>query len=243
MNPPVGGGTAGAPPDDLGGPIRVVIVDDQELVRAGISMMLSIHPDIEVVAEATDGAGAVATVLAERPDVVLMDVRMPGMDGVEATRRLTAEQADDPDHLTKVLVLTTFADDDALYSALRAGASGYLLKHAAPTDLAAAVRRVAGGDAWIDPVVAPRVITILRELSTGSPSQERAIEALTEREREVLVLIARGRTNTEIGRDLVISEATVKTHVSRILMKSGSRDRAAAVALAYESGLVVPGQA
>lgn len=219
--------------------IRVLVVDDQQLVREGIAMMLSADPGLEVVGEAADGQQALD--LAERlhPDVVLMDVRMPGMDGIEATRRLTLDR-DDGDHPTTVLVLTTFDEDGTLYGALRAGASGFLLKHTAPTDLVRAVRQVAGGDAWIDPSVAPRVIDRLRELSAPSPDGLPDLSVLTPRELEVLTEFADAPTNTELSKRLFLSETTVKTHVSRLLMKTGSHDRSQLVALAYRSGLARP---
>jgi DNA-binding NarL/FixJ family response regulator len=219
--------------------ISVVIAEDQPLVRAGISMLLSNEPGIEVVGEASDGREAITLASTLRPDVVVMDVQMPGMDGVSATRVL-ANDSSERDHLTKVLVLTTFNDDDAVYGALRAGASGFLLKHAAPTDLIAAIRKIATGDAWIDPAVAGRVIAALATVKDANRVAPERIERLTPREREVLVLMAHGLSNGEIRDRLVVSEATVKTHVARVVMKTGSRDRTQAVVLAYQSGLVVP---
>lgn len=201
-------------------------------------MLLTAQPDIAVVAEASDAESAVSAVRNHRPDVILMDIQMPGADGIEATRRLTGEPIDDPDRLTRVLILTTFADDDSLYPALRAGAHGYLLKHAAPQDLAAAVRRVAGGDFWLDPAVAGRVISRAASAVDHGQGAEQIRELLTPREVEVLELMAYGLSNREITERLVLSEATVKTHVARVVMKTGSRDRAQAVALAYQSGLV-----
>lgn len=221
--------------------IRILVVDDQPLVRAGLSMLLSAEPDFEVVGEASDGREAVTRARALRPDVVLMDLRMPHLDGAAATRELTAE-AGDADQLTKVLILTTFNDDEAVYGALAAGASGYLLKHAAPQDLSTAVRRVAAGEAWIDPAVAGRVIKALSSLPQGAATRSQAVERLTKRECEVLQLMAHGLSVAEISQRFVLSEATVKTHVARILIKTGSRDRAQAVALAYQSGLVVAGR-
>ncbi len=221
--------------------ISVVVADDQDLVRAGIVMLLAAEPDIAVVGEAADGQHAVDLARRLKPDVVLMDLQMPGLNGVDATRELTRDAATlgtGGDHLVKVLILTTFSDDASLYAALRAGASGFLLKHAVPQDLMAAVHRVAGGDAWIDPAVAGRVIQAVtagprREARDGAGS----IAALTPREKEVLVLMAEGLSNQEIAAHLVVSEATVKTHAARVIMKTGSRDRAQAVALAYRSGL------
>lgn len=221
--------------------IAVVIADDQPLVRAGISMLLAAESDIRVVGEASDGREAVTLAKAQQPDVVVMDVRMPGMDGVTATRVLTADDVSrSPDRLTKILVLTTFDDDESVYGALRAGASGFLLKHAAPTDLISAVRKVAAGEAWIDPAVARKVIAALAGISEFGQGSSELIERLTPREREVLVLMAHGLSNAEIRDRLVLSEATVKTHVARVVMKTGSRDRTQAVVLAYQSGLVVP---
>ncbi|WP_256840118.1 response regulator transcription factor [Ornithinimicrobium faecis] len=220
--------------------IRVVIADDQPMVRQGIAMLLSSEPDIEVIGEAQDGAEAIRLVESLRPDLVIMDVRMPGMDGIEATSRLIRERPEDPDQLAKVLVLTTFDEDAALYGTLRAGASGYMLKHAAPSELANAVRRVADGDAWIDPAVAPKVLNTLRELASDNPEGRPSLEMLTPRELDVLRELADGATNTELSRRMVLSEATVKTHISRMLMKTGCHDRAQLVALAYRSGLVQP---
>ncbi len=222
--------------------ITVLVVDDQPLVRAGLAMLLSAEPDIDVVGEAGDGAQAVEQARLLGPDVVLMDLRMPGVDGIEATRLLAGDPVHDadPDRLTKVLVLTTFNDDDAVYGALRAGASGFLLKHAAPADLTAAVRSVAAGGSWLDPAVAGTVIRALATVPRAGEGLGGLVGRLTPREREVLVLVATGLSNTEISQRLVLSEATVKTHVARIVMKTGSRDRAQAVALAYQSGLVVP---
>ena len=221
--------------------ISVVIADDQPLIRAGIAMLLAAEPGIEVVGEASDGREVLALAAERRPDVVLMDIQMPGMDGIEATRALTADPAGGPDRLTKVLVLTTFDDDAAVYGALRGGASGFLLKHAAPGDLVTAVRRVAGGDAWLDPAVTARVIAAVAGSGPAAPRSPELIDRLTPREREVLVLMANGLSNAEIRDRLVLSEATVKTHVARVIMKTGSRDRTQAVVLAYQSGLVVPG--
>lgn len=217
----------------------VLLVDDQPLVRAGVAMLLSPAPDIEVLGECGDGAEAVEACARLQPDVVLMDVRMPGMDGVEATRALVSGHTD-PDHLTKVLVLTTFDDEEALLAILRAGASGFLLKHAAPTDLVTAVRHVANGDAWIDPSVAGTVISSLSSAPGPVEAQRTRIASLTPREHEIFLLLARGMSNAEISGELSLSEATVKTHVSRILMKLGCRDRSQAVVVAYESGIVRP---
>jgi DNA-binding NarL/FixJ family response regulator len=220
--------------------ITVLVADDQALIRAGIVLLLNAQPDISVVAEAANGAEAVELASEHPPDVVIMDVRMPELDGVAATRLLCADRP--PSEAVpgpRVLVLTTFDDDDAVYGALLAGASGYLLKHAVPHDLVAAVRRVAGGDAWLDPAVAGRVIKALAGTPRiGEPVGE-LVQRLTPRETEVLVLMADGLSNAEIAQRLVVGEGTVKTHVSRVLMKTACRDRAQAVALAYRSGLVV----
>lgn len=220
--------------------ISVVVADDQPLVRAGLAMLVAAQPDVEVVGEASDGRQAIQLARRLRPDVVLMDLRMPVLDGAEATRALVRDHAEG-DQLIKVLVLTTFNDDDAVYEALTAGASGFLLKHAAPSDLVAAIRRVAAGDSWIDPAVAGQVIKALSMQPANRRSGSVALERLTPREREVLSLLAYGLSVIEISERFVLSEATVKTHVARILIKTGSRDRAQAVALAYQSGLVVPG--
>lgn len=218
--------------------IRVLIADDQSLVRGGIRMILAAQPDIQVVAEAVDGDEAVAMARTLAPDVVLMDLRMPGMDGIEATSLLAQDRPLGPsDGLTKVLVLTTFNDDDSVYGALRAGASGFLIKDRAPIHLVEAVRAVAAGDSWIDSAVAGQVLSALATIPhAGRPTA--ALERLTVREREVLVLMASGLGNADITQRLVVSEATVRTHVSRILMKTGSRDRTQAVVLAYQGGLV-----
>lgn len=219
--------------------VRIVVADDQEMVRAGIVMLLSATPDIEVVGEARTGTEAVELASTLDPDVVVMDLRMPGLDGIEATRVITADRSgSDADRPTRVLALTTFADDETLYGALRAGASGYLLKHAAPSDLASAIRKVAGGDSWLDPLVAGKVIAALSSVPEQIGSGSDLAELLTPREREILSLVALGMSNPEISARLVLSEATVKTHVARVIVKTGCRDRAQVVALAYQSGLV-----
>ena len=216
--------------------IRVVVADDQGMVRSGFSVLLNAQPDIEVIAEAVNGREAVRHAAALHPDVVLMDVRMPVMDGLEATREITA-MAEPP----KVLVLTTFDLDDYVYEALRSGASGFLLKDASARELADAVRLVAAGDALLAPGVTRRLIAEFARLGAPRTPGRKQIEGLTERESEVLTLVARGLSNAEIASRLVVAEQTIKTHVSRILMKLGLRDRTQAVVLAYETGLVHPG--
>jgi DNA-binding NarL/FixJ family response regulator len=215
--------------------ISVVVADDQGMVRSGFSVLLNAQPDIEVIAEAVNGQEAVEKAAALRPDVILMDVRMPVLDGLQATRQITA-RPDPP----KILVLTTFDLDDYVYEALRAGASGFLLKDASATELAQAVRLVAAGDALLAPGITRRLIAEFARM--GAPrSPIRKIDGLTERESEVLTLVAQGMSNQEIAGQLFVAEQTVKTHVSRILMKLDLRDRTQAVVLAYESGLVHPG--
>ena len=216
--------------------IRVVVADDQEVVRAGFSALLDTQPDITVVASAGDGAEAVRVCREQRPDVVVMDVRMPLMDGIEATRELTSASGDSP----RVLVLTTFDLDEYVYDALRSGASGFLLKDAAAERLFDAVRVVAAGDALLAPAVTRRLIGEFARLRPSPGPRPEQLGELTARETEVLRLLAEGLSNAEIADRLVLSEETVKTHVSRVLMKLGLRDRTQAVVAAYESGLVVP---
>jgi DNA-binding NarL/FixJ family response regulator len=218
--------------------IRVLLADDQPLVRAGLVMLLCAEPDVEVVGEAGDGAEAVELTRRLKPDVVLMDVRMPGMDGVAATRQLTA--GPEPTE-ARVLILTTYHVDEAVYSALRAGASGFLLKDAAPQELLYAVRAVAAGEAWLDPAVARGLLNDLARRPEPAAPSPAALAELTAREQQVLILMAYGLSNAEIARRLVVGDATVKTHVGRVLMKLGLRDRTQAVVAAYQSGLVVPG--
>ena len=215
--------------------IRVVLADDQPLVRTGLWMILSAVDDIEVVGEAADGAEAISVCAELAPDVVLMDVRMPRVDGIDATRAVTA--TDSP---PKVLVLTTFDLDDVVYEALRAGASGFLLKDAPEERLITAIRVVADGGSLFAPSVTRALIAEFAQRSRRSPTT--SIDRLTERETEVLVQIARGLSNAEIAGTLFVTENTVKTHVARILMKLGLRDRVQAVVLAYECGLVTPAQ-
>jgi DNA-binding NarL/FixJ family response regulator len=222
--------------------IRIVVADDQPLIRSGLAMLLDSAADIEIVAEAGDGAEAVAQAAQLQPDLVLMDVRMPVMDGVEATRRITADGfATDPDAPVKVLVLTTYHVDDTVVAALRAGAAGFMLKDAAPAELLAAVRAVAAGEAWLQPAVARGLLAEFAARPEPRAPERALLDRLTPREQEVLVLIAEGLTNGEIAARLVVGEVTVKTHVGRLLMKLELRDRVHAVIAAYEYGLLVPG--
>ena len=218
-------------------PVRVALVDDQELVRTGFRMVLQAQPDVEVVGEAADGLAALRLLESVAADVVLMDVRMPGLDGVEATRRLRAR-----DGAPRVLILTTFDLDEYAYAALGAGASGFLLKDVPPAELVYAIRAVASGDAVVAPSTTRRLLERFGPALplVRGPGPE-ALAALTPREHEVLLLLARGLSNAEIAGRLVLSEATVKTHVGRILAKLGLRDRVQAVVLAYETGLLRPG--
>ena len=219
--------------------VRVVIADDQRLVRAGFRVLVESAPDLQVVGEAGDGVEAVEQARRELPDVVLMDIRMPRMDGLEATRRIVAlDRAEG----VRVLVLTTFDLDEYVYEALRAGASGFLLKDAPAADLVHAVRVVAAGEALLAPTVTRRLIAEFAARPHADRPRPIALNALTPRETEVLRLIARGRSNQEIAADLVVAEQTVKTHIGRILGKLGLRDRAQAVVFAYESGLVAVGE-
>jgi DNA-binding NarL/FixJ family response regulator len=217
--------------------IQVLIADDQAMVRAGLSLILRPYEDIEIVGEAGDGHEAVEAARRLRPDVVLMDVRMPRMDGIEATRRLLAAGAP---HHPRVLVLTTFDLDEYVYDALRAGAGGFMLKDEPPDRLLAGIRIVAAGDALLAPTVTRRLIEEFVRRPTPDSFDGSRLAELTEREHEILELLARGRSNDEIAAELVLSRATVKTHVGNIFMKLGLRDRAQAVVYAYESGLVRP---
>ncbi|UNO38400.1 response regulator transcription factor [Streptomyces sp. MST-110588] len=218
--------------------VRIVLADDQPLVRSGLRVLMADHPDLEVVGEAATGAEAVQLVAEVSPDVVVMDIRMPGMDGIEATRLITNGPA-----TTRVMVLTTFDEDEYVYGALRAGASGFVVKDMALEDILAAVRVVAAGDALIAPGVTRRLIADFVGRPEAAPVRSpRPVRGITEREREVLTLVGRGRSNTEIAEDLFITVATAKSHVSRLLTKLGARDRVQLVITAYEAGLVAPGQ-
>jgi DNA-binding NarL/FixJ family response regulator len=218
--------------------IRVLIADDQALVRDGFGMILDAQEDIEVVGSAADGDEAVERARELRPDVILMDIRMPNLDGIEATRRLCADPGDGP----RILILTTFDGDEYVWQAMKAGASGFLLKDVRRDELVGAVRTVAAGDAMLAPALTRRLIEdFVRRPLPGAAAPD-ALAELTERELEVVRLVARGRSNAEIAGDLVVSEATVKTHVARILSKLGLRDRIQVVVLAYETGFVQPGE-
>jgi DNA-binding NarL/FixJ family response regulator len=217
--------------------IRVAIVDDQAIVRAGLVRILSPADGFEVVAECIDGSQAVAELPALRPDIVLMDVRMPALDGIAATEQLRS--LDDP---LDVLVLTTFGEDEVLWGAIEAGAAGFVLKDSTAEDLIAAVRAVAGGGAWFDPAVAPRLLDSYRRVVAPAARDAARLDLLTDREHDVLRLMARGATNAEIGATLFVAEATVKTHVGSIFGKLGVRDRAAAIVFAYDHGVVTPGK-
>ena len=216
--------------------IRVLVADDQALVRGGFRMILDAQTDIEVVGEAVDGRDAVAQARELRPDVVLMDIRMPDVDGIAATREVVAVAPD-----ARVVILTTFEDDEYIFGALTAGASGFLLKRTSPELLIDAIKAVAAGDSLLSPSVTRRVIDRMAALPSGEAVLDQRADVLTAREREVLEQLARGLSNAEIAGALVIEESTVKTHVKRILMKLGLRDRVQAVIFAYESGLVRPG--
>jgi DNA-binding NarL/FixJ family response regulator len=220
------------------GPVKVLIVDDQSLVRAGFRMILDSEQDIEVIGEASDGREAIEAVARVTPDVILMDIRMPNLDGLEATRRILGDHPDGP----RVLMLTTFDLDEYVYEALRAGASGFMLKDTPPEQLVDAIHVVAAGDALLSPTITRRVIEeFVRRPPASLQTAPPEIADLTARELEVLTYIARGSSNAEIAKALFVSETTVKTHVARILMKLDLRDRVQAVVFAYESGLVQPG--
>jgi DNA-binding NarL/FixJ family response regulator len=220
--------------------VRILIADDQALVRAGFKMILEAEEDILVIGEATDGQQAVEMTKRLKPDVVLMDIRMPELDGIEATRQVVANAKDDP---VRVLMLTTFDLNEYVYEALRAGASGFLLKDTPPEQLVAGIRVVAEGEALLAPSITKRLI---HEFAAAAPAKQEpvpGIDELTPRELEVFRCVARGLSNAEIAEELVVSDTTVKTHVARLLMKLGVRDRVQAVVLAYESGVISPGQA
>jgi DNA-binding NarL/FixJ family response regulator len=218
--------------------VRVVVADDQELVRVGLRMILEQEPDIEVVGEAFDGVEALELARRQRPEVLLMDIRMPRMDGLEATRLLVSQ----PGLTTRVLILTTFEIDEYVFEAMRSGASGFLLKTAPPAELLRAVRLVAVGDALLSPSITRRLIAEFARVSRRPTEPPTELQTLTEREREVLRLMAAGLSNAEIAQTLFLGEATVKTHVARILNKLDLRDRVQAVVYAYENGVVQPGK-
>jgi DNA-binding NarL/FixJ family response regulator len=217
--------------------IRVLLADDQALVRAGFRALLDAEPDVEVVGEASDGAHAVRLAAQTRPDVVLMDIRMPGVDGLEATRRIAADPAL---AAVRIVILTTFELDEYVFEALRVGAAGFLVKDTEPADLVRGVRAVAAGDGLLSPGVTRRVIEEFA-VRAASPAPRSELGTLTEREREVTALVGAGLSNDEIAARLVVSPATAKTHVSRAMVKLGARDRAQLVVFAYEAGLVRPG--
>jgi DNA-binding NarL/FixJ family response regulator len=220
--------------------VRVLLVDDQQLIRAGFRMILDAEEDIEVVGECADGTQAIDSVKRFKPNVVLMDIRMPEMDGIEATRRIIQSDGDPP---VRVLMLTTFDLDEYVYDALRAGASGFLLKDTPADQLVDGIRQVAAGEALLAPSVTRRLIEEFSKGPRNRAEKPASVDDLTPRELEVFTLMARGMSNHEIAESLVVSETTVKTHVARVLMKLGVRDRVQAVVLAYESGLVSPGEA
>jgi DNA-binding NarL/FixJ family response regulator len=220
--------------------VRILIADDQALVRAGFKMILDAEEGLDVVGEAADGREAVAVADRVKPDVVLMDIRMPEVDGIEATRQIIAGAGDRP---VRVLMLTTFDVNEYVYEALRAGASGFLLKDVPPEQLAAGIRVVAGGEALLAPSITRRLIQEFASVAPTPTVPPKGLDELTARELEVFKLIARGLSNAEIAQQLVVSETTVKTHVARVLMKLGRRDRVQAVVLAYECGIAVPGRA
>jgi DNA-binding NarL/FixJ family response regulator len=222
-----------------GGPVRIALVDDQPLVRAGFAMVIDSQDDLEVVVQAADGAEAVEALRGRFVDVVLMDVRMPRMDGIEATRQILAQAPSG--RVPRIIVLTTFDLDDYVLAAIRAGASGFLLKDAQPEELLRAIRTIQQGDAVIAPSATKRLLSQMVQQAPPAPKDDSCLAQLTDREREVLVLMAKGLSNQEIGAELFVAEATVKTHVGRVLAKLGARDRVHAVIIAFETGLVSPG--
>ena len=244
-NDPTDTATGAADAGAAGGPVRVALVDDQQLVRAGFRMVIDSQPDLQVVVEAGDGVQALRLLGSHPVDVVLMDVRMPNLDGLSATAQLTAGSAGPAGSVPRVIVLTTFDLDEYVLEAIRAGASGFLLKDAPPEEMLAAIRTVHAGDAVIAPSSTRRLLEhLVTALPVDAPvdaDAQHALDQLTDREREVLVLMARGRSNLEIASELFVAEATVKTHVGRILAKLSARDRVQAVVTAYETGLVRPG--
>ncbi len=221
--------------------IRLLVVDDQELVRAGLRLILSADEDLEIVGEAPDGRAGVEAARVFQPDVVLMDIRMPVLDGIGATRDLMGARGDGG-RACRVLALTTFDDDDVVWGILEAGAAGFVLKDAPASDLVAAIRVTARGGSWLDPRVAGRVLNSLRQAPAASRPDAHSVEQLTERELQVLRLVAQGANNAEIADALYLSERTVKGHVSAIFLKLGARDRAAAIVRAYDAGVVTPGE-
>jgi DNA-binding NarL/FixJ family response regulator len=220
--------------------IRIAVVDDQDLVRDGFAVLLALSEDIEVVGQAANGVDAIALAVAERPDVILMDIRMPGMDGLEATRRLAA---DPRTAACKVLILTTFDLDEYVFEALRLGASGFLLKDTRRDQLVEAIRVVAAGDALLAPGITRRLIAEFAHQPALDAAKVRLLDTITDRERDVLLAVARGDSNADIAEALFMGAGTVKTHVSHLLTKTGTRDRAQLVVFAYESGLIQPGHA
>jgi DNA-binding NarL/FixJ family response regulator len=220
------------------GPVKVLLADDQELVRAGFRMLLEVEDNIEVVAEAGDGAGAIARARATRPDIALMDIRMPGMDGIAATKAIAATRGLER---TRIIILTTYDTDENVYDALAAGASGFLLKDCGPAELLHAIRVIAAGEALLAPRVTRRLIAQFTAARTAHQAAEERLAVLTHREREVLALVGQGLNNDDIATELILSPATVRTHVTRAMTKLGARDRAQLVVTAYQTGLISPG--
>jgi DNA-binding NarL/FixJ family response regulator len=220
------------------GPVKVLLADDQELVRAGFRMLLEVEDDIEVVAEAGDGAGAIARARATRPDVALMDIRMPGLDGIAATKAIAATRGLER---TRIIILTTYDTDENVYDALAAGAAGFLLKDCGPAELLHAIRVVAAGEALLAPRITRRLIAQFTAARTAHQAAEERLAVLTHREREVLALVGQGLNNDDIAAELILSPATVRTHVTRAMTKLCARDRAQLVVTAYQTGLITPG--